>query len=176
VPGDFTGSFIAENHHSGSDIIRFLTQQDFPIYQFYCPRTKKDSTHPHHSCQYCILGLKGYSRLEPDSNTREYVPLPNTPIAIKRWVCSEHHQELCDHTCDTFLEVPSRFLVWEWNWLKKKFEEHYTDKWDSLLNGYYRKEGKKEEESRITETRLRRNRGRPYDKENSRARKALLNY
>ena len=168
------GAFILKENSTGEDLLQIFRELDFPVYQFYCPCTNKDATTPNHSCNYCLLGLKGYTTYKPDARGQHaYHPLPATPLAIKRWLCLDHQEEICDKNCDTFLEATSRFLVWEWNTVEKKFKEKYSDSWHPLAHGYYRKEGKKEEESRITETRLRRNRGRPYSAENSKARKTL---
>ena len=164
------GGLTVGSKETRDTIIRFVQEQDIPVYRYHCKNTLQgDCAKP--QCKFCLLALTGY--LTTLGGNRTYIELPEKPNPRYSWLCTGHQEELCDK-CDCFIEGKARFRVWEWDIKARSFITVWTDNWDPLLHGYFNRSLEKKELSERHQRAVKRNSTRkPYDSANSKARKTL---
>jgi hypothetical protein len=163
-------SITAGEKYDEKSIIRLVEETDIPVYHYVCPNTLGgECVSP--SCKHCILALRGYVTFT--GGKRDFTALPAAPEPFYGYLCSEHNEELCD-TCDVYLEGKTRFRVYEWNPKSRIFFCYFVREVIPLQHGQLARGLEKQQLRERRERAVKRNSTRkPYDPENSRARKTL---
>lgn len=98
----------------------FSEPADFPVFKHYCGYSVEEGGECLEACPKSTLGLVGYCKVGRNPNQVTYIPLPNLPLAIRPFLCTEHQLRECG-LCGVFVQTLTHYRCYRWSLKERDF-------------------------------------------------------